>query len=439
MSEVGMDPARARLLVEARLGRRPQDMLEAAVVLEAWVGVPAQRALAAAKALMPATPAEARPSVGRLPRPSSQKGVLLEGAAFVISVIAIALWAAPLVSSLGATVVRHGLMVTLPLTIALQWGLRRRWLDHPHGLAQLADRALLLLAGACATVGLPTLVLGPSGMLAGLLTVTLTGGTILIRKRWALVYVAIILVATVPLMAGLSPLPVLAAAAGATALAVALALRTSAMPAPSSTGQWERAVAAGIIGIGLGLMLVLDRTVSWTEGTVPALALLPATFASFWGGYHLRHLEREMPRAGSGIPVIGERTRGLARPPLSVLFGALGRLMVLAGVLSVGLMALTPWLGSSARDAGVLLGFALLALATMLVSLLESMGGGAWALFAVMCAAAAEVAVRVDGADPFSGTGLVVGGAVAVVLVLPPVVVLLSRPASTLATALWIP
>jgi hypothetical protein len=67
------------------------------------------------------------------------------------------------------------------------------------------------------------------------------------------------------------------------------------------------------------------------------------------------------------------------------------------------------------------------------------MGGGAWALIAVMCAAAAEVAVRVDGADPFSGTGLVVGGAVAVVLVLPPVVVLLSRPASTLATALWIP
>jgi hypothetical protein len=330
-------------------------------------------------------------------------------------------------------------MVTLPLTIALQWGLRRRWLDHPHGLAQLADRALLLLAGAFATVGLPTLVLGPSGMLAGLLTVTLTGGTILIRRRWALVYVAIILLATVPLMAGVSPLPVLAAAAGATAVAVALALRTSAMPAPSSTGQWERAVGAGIIGIGLGLMLVLDRTVSWTEGAVPALALLPATFASFWGGYHLRHLEREMPRAGSGIPVVGGRTRGLARPPLGVLFGALGRLLVLAGLLSAGLVALTPWLGSSARAGGVLLGFALLALATMLVSLLESMGGGVWALFAVTCAVAAEVAVRLDGTDPFSGTGLVVGGLVAIVLVLPPVVVLLTRPVSTLATALWIP
>ena len=32
---------RSRSLVQARLGRDPQDMLEAAVVLEAWAGVPA--------------------------------------------------------------------------------------------------------------------------------------------------------------------------------------------------------------------------------------------------------------------------------------------------------------------------------------------------------------------------------------------------------------
>ncbi len=49
--------ARARL-VRARLGREPQDMLEAAVVLEAWAGVPAQRALDTGRALMPAAPAE---------------------------------------------------------------------------------------------------------------------------------------------------------------------------------------------------------------------------------------------------------------------------------------------------------------------------------------------------------------------------------------------
>ena len=75
----------------------------------------------------------------------------------------------------------------------------------------------------------------------------------------------------------------------------------------------------------------------------------------------------------------------------------------------------------------------------MLVGLLESMGRRRWALLAVGCAMAAELVVRLGGADPFSGTGLVVGGLLAVVLALPPVVALFSRPASTLATALWIP
>ena len=40
--------AEARALIEARLGRAPQDVLEAAVVLEAWGGLRAQAALALA-------------------------------------------------------------------------------------------------------------------------------------------------------------------------------------------------------------------------------------------------------------------------------------------------------------------------------------------------------------------------------------------------------
>jgi hypothetical protein len=52
---------------------------------------------------------------------------------------------------------------------------------------------------------------------------------------------------------------------------------------------------------------------------------------------------------------------------------------------------------------------------------------------------AAETAIRIAGSDPFPGTGLVVGGSLAAVLVLPAVVGQLVRPARTLATALWIP
>jgi hypothetical protein len=72
------------------------------------------------------------------------------------------------------------------------------------------------------------------------------------------------------------------------------------------------------------------------------------------------------------------------------------------------------------------------------VSLLESMGRGRWSVIAVACAAATTLGLRLSHADPFPGAGMVAGGALAIVLVLPAVVAMLSRPASTLATALWI-
>lgn len=439
MSDLPLHPAEAWPIVEARLGRRPQDMLEAAVVLEAWAGMPAQGALAAGRAMMPAAPPPPEASVGRLPVPRSQEGILFEGTAFIATVIAIAFWAAPLTTSLGAKVVEQGLLVALPLALALQWALRSRYFDRPHGLAQLAARRVGLLSVACAVVAVPAIALGVSGRLAGLLAVTLTGGAILVRRRWPAVYAAIILAATPAMVVGLPVLVVLAGVAGVTAIAVALALGVSPASVRRSPGRWERALAAAAIGAGLGAMLVLDSTVSWTEGTVPALALLPSTVASFWGGYHLRHLEQAIPRAASGVSASDPRPRGRPWPPLGVLAGAIGRLLALSAALSAAMLALTPWLGSSARGAGVLAGFALLALGTLLVSLLESMGRGRWALVAVVCAVVAEEVVRLRGTDLFAGTGLVVGGGIAVVLVLPPVIALLSRPASALATALWIP
>ncbi|MEA2229791.1 MAG: hypothetical protein QOF04_3421, partial [Solirubrobacteraceae bacterium] len=48
----GSGARHAERFVEARLGREPQDMLEAAVVLEAWAGVPAGEALRSGRAIM---------------------------------------------------------------------------------------------------------------------------------------------------------------------------------------------------------------------------------------------------------------------------------------------------------------------------------------------------------------------------------------------------
>jgi hypothetical protein len=439
MTPPTLELADARLLVEARLGREPQDMLEAAVVLEAWAGVPAQAALAAASATMPAEPALPQPSVGRLPRPSDGEGVLADGAAFTVTVVAIACWAAPLTTGVGVTEVEHGLTLALPLTLALQRLLGSRFLDRSHGIAQLALHRALLLAVAAAVLLIPALLLGAGGTLAGLLTISWTGGTILIRRRWPAVYVAIVLLATAAMVAGAAALTVVAVAAAATTVAVALALRSPAPAARRSLGRGEPVAVAGAIGVGLGVLLVLDRSVSWTDGALPALALVPSTVAALLAGNHLRRLEATIPQALSGVAATGAEAGRLGRAPTRVLLGALVWLLGLSAALSAALLWLSPWLGESARAGGVMVGFALIALASMAVGLLESLGRGRWALCAVACGAAAEALVAAFASDPFPGAGLVAGGAVVVVLVLPVVATLLRRPASTLATALWIP
>jgi hypothetical protein len=439
MTPLAPEPVDARLLVEARLGRPPQDMIEAAVVLEAWAGVPAQAALAAASAAMPVEPAPPQPSVGRLPRPRDAEGVVADGAAFLVTVVAIACWAAPLAASAGVAAVEHALTLALPLTLALQRGLGSRFLDRPQGIAQLARQRGLLLAVAAAALALPALLLGAAGTLAGLLTISWTGGTILIHRRWPAVYVAIVLLATAAMAAGAEPQDVVVAAAVATVIAVAVALASSAPPTRRSLGRGEPVALAAAIGVGLGVLLVVDRSVSWTDGAVPALALVPSTVAALLAGYHLRRLEPTIPRALSGIAATRADTGQLGRAPTRVLRGALVRLLALSAALSAALLWLSPWLGDSARAGGVMVGFALVALAGMVVGLLESLGGGRWALGAVACGAAAEALVAAFDLHPFRGAGLVIGGATVVVLVLPMVAALLRRPASTLATALWIP
>jgi hypothetical protein len=67
------------------------------------------------------------------PAPSAHQAGLVPGAAFIVTVIAIACCAAPLAASLGGGVVDRGLMLALPLMLALQWGLQSRYLNHPQG------------------------------------------------------------------------------------------------------------------------------------------------------------------------------------------------------------------------------------------------------------------------------------------------------------------
>jgi hypothetical protein len=473
-------PSSSAALVEARLGRPAQDMLEAAVVLEAWGGVPAQRALDMGASLMPSVAAAPQPSAAVLPPVARRQELVIEGLAFVVSVLSIALWTQPLADALGAAAVARALTVALPLALALQWALRRRYLSRPRGLSELARaRTGLVLAAAAVVLG-PWVVLGRAGAVAGLLTLTWTGSTILMARGWAAGYALLVVAVTPAMIGGVAPLAVLAVTSAITAAAVAAALRAPTSTERLTRGTWGRALACAALGAGLGAMLVTDSSVSWSTSATPALALLPSALAGVWAGHRLWNLDHAIPRALAGIPAIeptvpdsrstrpdpqpraarpapstgGARTlhavgpdpavplpepdspaapasprRGVLLAPLGVFLGAIGRLIGVAALGSALIATILP-VGS-----GLLAAFALLSLATLLVSLLEAMGRTGWAALGVACALAAELAV---GDAPFAGAGLAAGAAVAVLVLLPATVAPLLRPARTLATTLWI-
>ena len=438
MTGAVFDPPEARRLVEARLGRHPQDMLEAAVALEAWAGLPAQRALDTAREVMRDASPEPETSAGALPEHRDEPGALVDAITFLMTVIAIACWTTPLADRVGATTVGHAVMLALPVTLGLQWGLSSRYFVREHGRAQLGRRRGVFALGACGLVGASWLAFGESGLIAGLLTMTWVAGTVLVQCRRPRRYAAGILLTTVALLAGLAPLAVLGVAAAAAMLAAFVALRPPDEPPRSTGARWTRVSAATAIGAGTGVLLIIDPTVTWTEGAVPAVGLVPAAVAGFWGSYRLRGLGHEMPRSAWRVGVGAAPPRGLRSAPLRLMLSAMAELIAIVAVLSAGLLLLTPWLGDADEAAGLLLGFGLLAPAMLLTGVLESLGRARAVLTALACAAAAEAYVRWSDIAPFPGVGLVLAGAVATALLLPVALVVLGRPARTLATTLWI-
>ena len=117
---------------------------------------------------------------------------------------------------------------------------------------------------------------------------------------------------------------------------------------------------------------------------------------------------------------------------------ALGRVVALTAVLSGALVACGTWLDTPAVDVTVLVAFGLVAVATLLIGVLEAVGRAWWALAAVGSGVTVELMADAWQLFPVSAGGLIGGAAAALVIALPAVIVLFVRPASTLATALYV-
>jgi hypothetical protein len=432
-----LDPGEAAGIVHARLGRPPQDVLEAAVVLEAWGGIPTVSALGLGAEILSHEPPTPKPRRWVPAQGGSRMSVVTEGIALLMAILAIAAWARPLSRQFGAPVLQHAVEVALPLTVCLQWMVRSRYLSRRKGLRCLAeDRAvlaLLMVAVAGLLVALPRF-----GPIAGMFVAIWVAGTLLARRGWGLAYGALLVGAAVALEARLPALAVLGALAAVTLLGALIAVLTSGAASDEPPGRVGRAFAAGAIGALLGGLLIGDASLGWgVHGAFPALALVPSVIGSFWGGYHLWRFHDEVPRRLCGVPLAHAGGRLRRGPATRILLGALVRLLGATVALSGLVLAAGRWTHGADRTS-LFVAFGCAALVCLFVSLLESLGYLRWALLSAAAALAAELAMNRWGGIDAAGAGLIAGGALGTLLAIAPLVVLLRSPGRVLATALWI-
>ncbi|MBV9805732.1 MAG: hypothetical protein JO286_01050 [Solirubrobacterales bacterium] len=426
-------------VVQARLGRAARDVIEATIVLEAWLGRPAQSAMSAARELV-AGDGDPKPDRGRIdaPEDDEQQGVLVEGIALVLSILSVAAWATPLSRALGDGVLAEAIAVALPTSVALQWALRSRYLSRRSGLALLARDGLAFSAVAALACALPLALMPAWGPVAAMLVAIWVAGTVVTRRGWGLLYALMLVATSIALAQNGRPYLVLGLLTLVTLSVAIAAVLTRRSATDTRAGTLSRALVAGLLGGCIGVLLIGDPSLGWgVHGVHPAIALVPSVIGSFWGGYYLWNLYEAVPRGMSGVPLHRAGRAAMTDPAMMLFLGAILRL-VGATVLLSGLLLLIGRWTHGTDDVSVLVAFGCMALVSLLVGLLESLGRGRAAVIACSAALAVELAwPRIVGAH-VAGGALAAGAIVGIVLTVPPLLVLLSRSGRVLATTLWI-
>lgn len=439
--EVEHEPSKyATGVIEARLGRGAQDVLEAAVVLEAWGGMRANAALSLGSRVVPPKPPRWTPGRFTTEESGRRDSVLTEAIALILAILAVASWAGPLSRQIGVSVLAQAIVIALPLTLALQWAMRSRYLSRRSGLACLAhDRAIVAALGLLC-IEAPLIALRSYGPLAAMFVAIWVGGTVLARRGWALAYGALLVGAVIGLRADVSAYPLLECLTAVVLIGAIVGVATGGGRSDEPAGRVGRALWAGAIGLALGGLLVGDSSLGWgVHGAFPALALLPSVLGSFWGGYYLWKFYDAVPRGLQGVGIEHANERDLRGPAMGIFLGALARLMGVTVVLSAVVIAIGQWTAGTNR-LSLFVGFGCVALVTMLVNLLESLAYVRWAFFASFVAVVTELALS-KLALPRSavpGAALIAGALVGMMVALPVLLRVLLRPGRVLATSLWI-
>ncbi len=391
-----------------------------------------------------ATAAEHDPPPGRTSESQAATAAHLGFADYVglvLIVAVVAAWSAPLAAQLDGPTVSIGWRVALPVSLCLQWVIRRRYLSGSARLGSLRRGGTFLVATTAAVAVVPWLVLGDGGALASMLIVTWVGAMLIALRGWALSFALALLSAAVAVRLEVPALLALGALAVATAIVTAVAIATSARSADRPS-PWGPAIASGIIGLGIGLILVSDPGVGWgIRGPLPVLAFLPSFIGGLWASLHLRSIWQAVPSAARATPLASAERRPLWDETTRVLAGAVARLVGAVVVLSAAVIVVAVAQGAELSTVvGTIVGFSVVVLAGLIAGLLDACNETGRALMAVLVGDVAVVLARsIPGVAGRPGATLLIGGTTVVLASLPYLVELVRRPGRRLATALLIP
>jgi len=386
-----MGAAQARALVEAKLGRSPQDSLESAVVLEAWGGVRGQLPFE----LGVASTGPDFPHHARL-RPTDtiawdESSFKRDSLGLVLAASATAVWIAAMTARYGLAVIEPAWRSALPVNLALQALLMRRYLGPADGLGRLRRAwptfVVLVVLAAAATARA-----APGGRLvAATLVVVWVAGVVCCERRWGAAYATLLGAGGLAMEAGAPATPlvmiVTAVSVGLVASALAGATPSRHQPAP-----WARVLPLVVVGGGIGLLILVATSSQRSHGVLGLLAVYPALVGGLWAARHLGRLWTDVPavlvRTSVRRDGRGDVTRAVAR----VLAGALTRQVACSAVGSLALLGLAA-ASSQPVDglAGILLALLGIGLVGLLAIVLECCGRATWSAMVVLSALAGAV------------------------------------------------
>ncbi len=421
-------------LVAAQLGRPPQDVVEAAIVLEAWAGLAGTEALSRARGTVLVSQ---RTTSHSSPRPtvSASTSMLIGEIAFVVGVVVLGWWMSARATTFGTHDLDRAWRVALPISLGLQWALRRRYLAGPTGLGWMSrqwGRSLAIILG----VGIVLYLLG--GPLAVGMFVTWLGGFVITRLGHGAAFAVGLLAAAIGLEAiGLTPVHALAVCS-LVAACVGAALLSRVVPGPRAPAPWGRALPAGLVGAGVMSLLVVEPTYgSSGRAAIVALTVVPSLVASMGAGWTLGRLWDRLPQALATNPATARGSRAGA-VALKVFARALRRLFVWGAVLSLVVAAWSQRAGENMHDVAALLAAHLsLALAGLLVGVLDAFGKWGSALVAIgLGLSAAGLLAVLDDPIPIVACRLLVGSLVVAGAAIVPAAGVLAHPDHALAVTL---